>query len=109
MPSLGLNISSATQSLLSYRYLRMKLPRYNVIKSGHEPQGQDYEDNQFGAVIDDYQEPMDFGMLDQTNSRLDIMNFTQFPDALTQLGSKLFMFNLNSKCSNGRECFSGQI
>mmetsp|Transcript_28556 Transcript_28556/g.25271 ORF Transcript_28556/g.25271 Transcript_28556/m.25271 type:complete len:98 (-) Transcript_28556:304-597(-) len=79
---------SASHSLLSFRYLRMKLPRYNAKRTNFEPEVNNNEDfeNYENNNNDSYEEqPADFGGFDNSQLRPDLLNLTQFPEGLSQI------------------------
>lgn len=84
VPSLGLNMISASHSLLSSRYLRMKLPRYEVKRQNFQSPKNEPEQFEAEPMIHFDDQP-DFGGFDNTQSRADMPMYSQIPEGFTQL------------------------
>ena len=71
----------------------MKLPRFDVKKRTFEEeipkQEFDFEGNQMESMDD---QTMDFGGFDNTQSKQDLLNFTQFPESFSQSGPGIFEY-----------------
>ena len=85
MPALGWNMISASHSLLSFRYLRMKLPRYDARKQNYEPTGNVDADFEQEAPLENFEEQAEFEEFDNTESRPNMLSLTQFPEGLSQI------------------------